>query len=78
MRRAFACAGHHGFETGGLGNGGAAHVERVNHLCDPPQRGLLLQPEARDQHLERHAFADVRERGAVEVETECVSGAGTG
>src|SRR5437016_341375 len=34
------------------------------------ERGVLLQIETGEQHLERHAVADVRELGAVEVEPD--------
>src|SRR5438132_2394219 len=62
----------HGLETSGVGHRYAADVEKVHRGADRCERGVLVQPEARGEHLEGHAVLHVRELRAVEVEADGV------
>ena len=70
VRPALACAGQHGLEAAGLGCGRATHVERMHHGSQARETPIVLQAEARQQYLERHPLAHVRESRAVEIETQ--------
>src|SRR5207253_4066358 len=56
----------------GIRHRDAAHVEKVHRGADGCERGVLLQPEARGEHLEGHAVLHVSEFGSVEVEPDGV------
>src|SRR5437868_14000628 len=60
----------HGFQGLGVGRRDTADVEEVDGGADFCERGVVLQAEGRQQHLEGHAVLDVSELRAVEVEAD--------
>jgi hypothetical protein len=69
---ASACAGQNGLEAAGLRRGRPAHIERMHHRAQAREAAIVLQAEARQQYLERHPLAHVREGRTVEVEPQCI------
>src|SRR6185295_13699237 len=61
-------------EPGGVRDRDAADIEEVDGGGELMQPAVALEAEAREQDFERHAIADVREVGAVEVEAEGAPG----
>src|SRR2546430_11507467 len=60
----------HGLEAPGIGHRDAADVEKVHRRADRGERGVLVEAEAREEHLEGDAVLHVRELRAVEVEAD--------
>src|SRR5204862_1527491 len=58
----------HGLEPTRVGDRDATDVEEVHRGADGSERGILVEPEAREQHLESYAVLYVRGLGAVEIE----------
>lgn len=69
-----ACAGEHGLEAAGFGHEAFAHVERPHHRAEPFPGRVPVQAESGGQHFEGDPRSDMRELGAVEIETDRVRG----
>ena len=67
-----AHSGEQHFEPGRLGDGQAADVEVMNDAGDAGQNRVGFEAETGQQGLESDPLADMAERGAVEVETQCL------
>src|SRR5947208_3191046 len=69
----FPRSSQNGLETPGVGHGDAPDVEKVDCSADRDERRIVIQPEAREQHLESHAVSRVREFGALKIEANGIS-----
>src|SRR5262245_25349840 len=59
----------HRLDSLGVGYGNAPDVEEMNCGADGPEARVPVEPEAREQNLERDPVSDVRELRAVEIES---------
>jgi hypothetical protein len=57
------------FKSASVGYGDAADIQEVNCRGQLIQRRVAIESEARSQYFECHTIADVREVGAVKVES---------